>query len=76
MIFGGREKNFLSFLDGLAFLRGTDILVLSAYTSPLVEEKLQMLRAAGNTVTLHLLEKGERPMNVYNKCLSYPLDVV
>ncbi|MBE5786188.1 MAG: DUF58 domain-containing protein [Clostridiales bacterium] len=53
-----REKNFLSFLEGLCFLRGTDILVLSAYTSPDVEERLQMLRAVGNTVTLHLMERG------------------
>lgn len=52
-----RCRNFLSFLDDLSFLRGTDILILSAYTSEAVEEKIALLRRFGNTVTLHLLEK-------------------
>lgn len=52
-----RSRNFLSFLEDLSFLRGVDVLLLSAYTSPAVEEKLNQLRALGNTVTVHLLEK-------------------
>ena len=57
-----RARNFLSFLEDLFFLRETDILLLSAYSSPAIEEKLAQLRALGNTVTVHLLEKeGARP---------------
>ena len=52
-----RCRNFLSFLDDLSFLRDTDILLLSAYTSEAVEEKLSQLRLLGNTVTVHLIEK-------------------
>ncbi len=52
-----RCRNFLSFLDDLSFLRGTDILILSAYTSEAIEEKITLLRRVGNTVTLHLLQK-------------------
>lgn len=51
-----RCRNFLSFLDDLSFLRETDILVLSPYTSDLIEEKLTLLRAAHNTVSLFLME--------------------
>ena len=52
-----RCRNFLSFLDDLSFLRGTDILILSAYTSEAIEEKISLLLRLGNTVTLYLLEK-------------------
>lgn len=52
-----RCRNFLSFLDDLSFLRGTDILLLSAYTSESVEEKIQYLRYLGNTVTWYPLGK-------------------
>lgn len=52
-----RSRNFLSFLEDLSYLRGTDILLLSAYISPAVEEKLSQLRALGNTVTIHLMER-------------------
>ena len=52
-----RCRNFLSFLEDLSFLRETDILLLTAYMSPLVEEKLQKLRMLGNTVTVHLLDQ-------------------
>ncbi len=48
-----RCRNFLSFLDDLSFLRGTDILLLSVYTSEAVEEKIRYLRYLGNTVTLY-----------------------
>ena len=52
-----RSRNFLTFLEDLSFLRNTDVLLLSPYTSPLIEEKMAMLRALGNTVTVHLMEK-------------------
>ena len=52
-----RCRNILSFLDDLSFLRGTDILFISAYTSESIEEKLNQLRFLGNTVTVHLMAK-------------------
>ncbi len=52
-----RCRNFLSFLDDLSFLRGTDILLLSAYTSEAVEEKIRNLKYLGNTVTVYLIKK-------------------
>jgi hypothetical protein len=52
-----RCRNFLSFLDDLSFLRGTDILLLSAYVSEGMEEKISQLRFLGNTVTVYRLEK-------------------
>ena len=52
-----RCRNFLSLLDDLSAFRGTDMLILSAYTSESVEGKIALLRRLGNTVTLHLLEK-------------------
>ncbi len=52
-----RCRNFLSFLDDLSFLRGTDILLLSAYVSQSVEEKIDQLRFQGNTVTVYRLIK-------------------
>ena len=55
-----RCRSFLSFLDDLSFLRGTDMLILSAYGSEAIEEKIARLRQLGNTVTLHLLEKEEK----------------
>jgi len=52
-----RSRNFLTFLEDLSYLRNTDILLLSSYISPLLEEKMAMLRALGNTVTVHLLDR-------------------
>ena len=54
-----RCRNFLSFLDDLSFLRRTDILLISAYTSEAIEEKMQQLKNLGNTVTEYLLKKEE-----------------
>lgn len=54
-----RERNFPSFLEDLYFLRDTDILVLSPYSSPDIEEKLQQLKMMGNTITMYLMGKGE-----------------
>ena len=50
-------KSFLTFLESLYSLRDLDILILSAYTSPSVEERMQTLRKLGNHVTLHLLSE-------------------
>lgn len=55
-----RERNFLSFLEDLSFLRNTDILILSPYTSPDIEEKIKLLKSYGNTVSIHLMEKGAK----------------
>ena len=53
-----RARNFLSFLEDLAFLKETDVLILSAYDSEALEEKMARLRRRGNTVTLYCLGKG------------------
>jgi uncharacterized protein (DUF58 family) len=55
-----RCRSFLSFLDDLSFLRGTDILLLSAYESEGMAEKISQLRFHGNTVTVYRLEKEVR----------------
>lgn len=55
-----RVRSFTTFLDDLSFLRNTDILLLSAYTSTAVEERISRLRALGNTVTVQLMGKGAR----------------
>jgi len=55
-----RERNFPTFLEELSFIKGTDILVLSPYTSAEMEEKLHLLRGNGNTVTLQLMEGGQQ----------------
>lgn len=52
-------KSFHEFLDELMGLNGVDFLILSAYVSDEMEERMDMLRQRGNTVHLHLLEKGE-----------------
>ena len=52
-----RCRNFLSFLDDLTAFRGTDILLISAYVSEAVEEKIKALQMLGNTVTVHLIDK-------------------
>ena len=53
-----RARNFLSFLEDLAFLKETDVLILSAYDSEALEEKMARLRRRGNSVTLYCLGKG------------------
>lgn len=52
-----RVRNFPSLLDDLGKVTGMDILLLSCYNSALIEEKIALLRAMGNTVQLHLLNK-------------------
>lgn len=55
-----RVRSFNTFLEDLAFLRHTDVLLLSAYASPAMEERMAHLRALGNTVTLQLIGREER----------------
>lgn len=50
-------KRFTTFLDELKSFTGMDILILSAYDSPDIQEKLQTLREAGNTVQLYLFSR-------------------
>lgn len=55
-----RTRSFLAFLDDLSFLEDTDILLLTPYTSPEMEEKIAQLKEKGNTVTVYRLEKGDK----------------
>ena len=50
-------KNFHEFLDELMGMNGVDFLLLTAYTCPEIEERIEELRMRGNTVHVHLLEK-------------------
>lgn len=47
-----RALNFHTFLDSLGQPTGLDILVLSAYTSELIDQRLEALRHMGNSVAL------------------------
>lgn len=47
-----RELTFPQFLGDMTQVSGADIIVLSCYTSPAVEEAMNRLRARGNTVEL------------------------
>ncbi len=51
-----RTLSFLTFLDDMMELQGMDILILSPYASPDMDEKIRGLRTRGNTVTLHILQ--------------------
>jgi len=50
-------KNFHEFLDELTGMTGVDFLLITAYTCPEIEERIEELRLRGNTVHVHLLEK-------------------
>lgn len=52
-------KLFPAFLDELMSFTGMDFLILSAFDSPDIQEKLQRLREKGNTVMLHLFTGEE-----------------
>ena len=54
-----RVVNFHTFLGELSQLQDMDILVLSAYDSPLIQDGLAQLRARGNSVTFTALEGGK-----------------
>lgn len=47
-----RVRSFHTFLEELGPLTGMDIVILSAYDSPMLQERMSMLRLRGNTVTL------------------------
>ena len=53
-----RTRNFFTFLADLGQLTGTDILILSAYDSLLIQERMAMLRLHGNSVALWRLENA------------------
>lgn len=54
-----RVRNFPTLLDDLGKVTGMDILLLSCYDSALIQEKVALLRAMGNTVQLQLLGNKE-----------------
>ena len=51
-----RTLAFPLFLDTLTDITDMDVLVLSCYDSPSVQEGIEKLRRQGNQVTLHILE--------------------
>lgn len=55
-----REITFPTLLEALCDLQGEDILILSVYDSEQIQSRLDMLRAAGNSVTMMMLERGHR----------------
>ena len=50
-------KNFHEFLDELMGMNGVDFLLITAYTCPEIEERIEELRLRGNTVHVHMLDK-------------------
>lgn len=52
-----RTRNFYTFLEELSRLSGYDILILSAYDSALIQERIRLLRLRGNSVALLPLER-------------------
>jgi len=50
-------KNFHEFLDELMGMTGVDFLLITAYTCPEIEERIEELRQRGNTVHVHMLDK-------------------
>lgn len=54
-----RTRTILKVLDDLCALAGVDMLLVSAYDSPLLQRKMDALRRAGNTVTLQLIDRQE-----------------
>ena len=51
---------FPSFLESLSGNSGMNIIILSRYDSDSIREGIRLLEAAGNQVSLHLLEGGGR----------------
>lgn len=51
-----RKRSFNSFLEMLTVCSDLDMVVLSCYDSPALQERLEALRQRGNTVRLHVLE--------------------
>ena len=52
------HRSFNSFLETLTACADLDMVVLSCYDSPALQERLELLRQKGNTVRLHVLESG------------------
>ena len=55
-----REITFPTLLESLCDLKGEDILILSTYDSEQIQARVDMLRLAGNSVTMMMLERGRR----------------
>lgn len=55
-----RETTFPTFLETLCDLENADILILSTYDSEQIQTRVDMLRRAGNSVTLMPLERGHK----------------
>ncbi len=55
-----REITFPTLLESLCDLQGEDILILSTYDSEQIQARVDMLRQAGNSVTMMMLERGRR----------------
>lgn len=53
-----RAEHFPTLLDRLTGHTDMDILILSMYDSPSIQERIEDLRRSGNQVTLHILEGG------------------
>lgn len=53
-----RSQHFVTLLESLQSLSGTDILVLSRYDSESIQQQLTQLRRYGNRVVFQLLEGG------------------
>lgn len=54
-----RTKNFHALMDDLGQVSGYDILILSAYDSELIAERMAQLRMRGNSVALLPLQGGD-----------------
>ncbi len=54
-----RVRNFHTLLDDISYVTGTDILILSAYDSPLIRERMEALRLRGNSTAFILLVENE-----------------
>ena len=52
-------RRFPTFLEELSVLTGVDFIILSAYETPEIMEKIEMLRENANTVQLHLFSREE-----------------
>ncbi|MBR0464866.1 MAG: DUF58 domain-containing protein [Clostridia bacterium] len=55
-----REVTFQTYLEGLTSLQNADILILSLYDSEAIRQKIDMIRAMGNSVTFMRLERRRR----------------
>lgn len=53
-----RESNFPRFLEEFTDPINADMLILSTYDSPLIQRGVEAMRSRGNSVTVHLLERG------------------